>query len=250
MSGFSRHLPDPPLRSSVALAVAAGVVATAAGGMLVGAPTGHGIRHAIWALGVFVPAGMIAIGTVGAHHPHPAFGPANHVTLIRLVLVALAASLVSGPPTPSVAWLVAAITTVVGLLDGCDGWLARRARSVSAFGARFDLETDALFILVLSLLVWRLDKAGAWVLLCGLMRYLFVAAGWLLPWLAGPLRSTWRGKAVAVSQLVGLGVAVLPVVPSTASAVVAGLALLALVWSFAIDVRWLFQKYRHFGPVP
>ena len=40
----------------------------------------------------------------------------------------------------------------------------------SGYGARFDMETDAAFILVLSILVWQHGKAGAWVLLCGLMR--------------------------------------------------------------------------------
>ena len=34
----------------------------------------------------------------------------------------------------------------------------------SSFGARFDMETDAAFILILSVLVWQHGKAGAWVL--------------------------------------------------------------------------------------
>jgi phosphatidylglycerophosphate synthase len=128
------------------------------------------------------------------------------------------------------------------VLDGIDGWLARRARMSSPFGARFDMETDAFFMLVLSILVWRHDKAGAWVVAIGLMRYAFVAAGWWLPWLARPLRSTWRGKAVAVGQFAGLGVALLPVVPVPASTLVSGAALAALVWSFAIDVKFLFKE--------
>jgi hypothetical protein len=45
------------------------------------------------------------------------------------------------------------------------------------------------------------------------MRYLFVTAGWLLAWLRRPLRSTFRGKAVAVMQVIGLGAALAPVVP-------------------------------------
>jgi phosphatidylglycerophosphate synthase len=106
------------------------------------------------------------------------------------------------------------------------------------------METDAAFILVLSILVWQHGKAGVWVLMCGLMRYVFVAAGWLLSWMAAPLRATLRGRIVAVVQLVGLGVALAPIVPVRASTVVAGLTLAALTWSFAIDIAWL-ARARH-----
>jgi hypothetical protein len=82
------------------------------------------------------------------------------------------------------------------------------------------------------------------VLLCGLMRYAFVAAGWLLPWLARPLQSTRRGKTVAVGQLVGLSVALAPIVPVPLSAVAAALTLTALAWSFAIDIARLSRQYR------
>ncbi|MEZ5583441.1 MAG: CDP-alcohol phosphatidyltransferase family protein [Candidatus Competibacteraceae bacterium] len=74
-------------------------------------------------------------------------------------------------------WLMILIAISVVLLDGVDGWLARRSNTVSDFGARFDMETDALLIAVLALLVWRLDKVGVWILLAGALRYLFVAAG-------------------------------------------------------------------------
>ena len=129
-------------------------------------------------------------------------------------------------------------------LDGLDGWLARSTRMASAYGARFDMETDAAFILVLSALVWQHEKAGAWVLCCGLMRYAFVAAGWMLPWLAAPLRATRRGRVVAIGQLLGLGVALAPIVPRPASAAVAGVTLAVLAWSFAIDIAWLWRQYR------
>ena len=46
------------------------------------------------------------------------------------------------------------------------------------------METDALLVLVLCLLVLHFDKAGAWILAAGLMRYAFVLATKLWPWLA------------------------------------------------------------------
>ena len=179
-----------------------------------------------------------------AAHPYPRFGPANYVTTVRAMLVALIATAIVGPATQEVLWAVIGVTALVAALDGLDGWLARRTGMASAFGARFDMETDAVLILVLSILVWQQGKAGAWVLLCGLMRYGFVAAGWLQPWLAKPLRSTRRGKTVAVGQLLGLSVALAPIVSPRVSPLVAALTLTALAWSFAIDVRWLSRPDR------
>jgi hypothetical protein len=106
---------------------------------------------------------------------------------------------------------------------------------------------NTLFILVLSMVVWQHDRAGVWVLLCGGMRYIFVAAGWLMPWLAGPLRSTRRGKTVAVGQLVGLGIALVPVFPVGMSRTAAAITLLALAWSFALDIGWLFRQSTRAG---
>ena len=170
------------------------------------------------------------------------FGPANLVTLSRAILVAVVAASIGRPALPSLVWTVIGLTAVMAVLDGVDGWLARRTGTASAFGARFDKETDAALILVLSVLVWQHEKAGAWVLWCGLMRYGFVAAGWLLPWLARPLRPTRRGKTVAVLQLLGLSVALAPIVPPPVSDGAAALTLAALAWSFAIDVRRLARE--------
>ena len=88
-------------------------------------------------------------------------------------------------------------------LDGVDGWLARRSGMSSAFGARFDMEVDALLILALSVLAWHHGKAGAWVLLSGLLRYVFLAAGWTWPRMQRPLPASRRRQAVCVIQVVG-----------------------------------------------
>ena len=172
------------------------------------------------------------------HHPYARFGAANYVTLIRALLTGFLLVLATRPPASDLAWIAGWTAGAVAALDGVDGWLARRDRMVSAFGARFDMETDAALLFVLSVLAWRYDKAGAWVLLIGLMRYLFVGAGWVLPWLAGPLTPTRRGRVIAVIQMVTL--AVILVVPRPLARAAAATALTLLVWSFAVDVRRLW----------
>jgi len=233
-----------PRRYNVALVIAPGFVVTAGIGTLVNARIAAGVTYPVIVGGVFVVMMTAMHAIAGDQHPHDRFGPANAVTAVRLVLVALMAGLVGHATTSPLVWGVVGLTAFIAALDGVDGWFARRSNMASGFGARFDMETDALLILILSILVWQHGKAGAWVLLCGLMRYAFVGAGRLLPWLARPLRGTWRGKAVAVGQLLGLGVALAPAVQRPASAMVAAAALAALTWSFALDIERLRRGDR------
>lgn len=166
------------------------------------------------------------------------------VTSLRLALVAVIAVALGEPHTVALAWGVTAIAIVITVLDGVDGWLARHTALESAFGARFDMETDALLILVLSALAWRWERAGVWVLACGLMRYVFVAASWPWPWLSRPLPPSQRRKAVCVVQIVGLAIIVTPVVAAPLSAWLAAATLAMLTWSFAVDVAWLGSMRR------
>jgi phosphatidylglycerophosphate synthase len=244
MTNFHWRLPAAPLRSSALRAVTLGLVVTLVLSPIVASWTMSGADYIKRCLLFFAAPAILVVGLVGAHHPFPRFGSANVVTMLRVALVAGVAGLIGELPSERIEWLAVVTVAILAVLDGVDGWLARRSSQASAFGARFDMETDAGLILVLSILVWQHEKAGAWVLLCGLMRYGFVAAGWRRPWLAQPLPSTRRGKTVAVGQLFGLSVALAPIVPPPLSAIAGALALAALAWSFAIDIHRLSRQYR------
>ena len=168
----------------------------------------------------------------------------NHVTAVRALVVVLLAALTLVTPGARTAWTAVAAATIAAVLDGVDGWLARRLRMVTAFGARFDMEVDALLIFVLAILSWRWGKAGAWVLMSGLLRYIFVAAGWLWPWMGAPLTPTLRGRAVCVVQIVALIVAVAPIIPPPLSAAAAALGLLTLAYSFLVDTIRLWHNAK------
>lgn len=174
-----------------------------------------------------------------AHHPFTRLGPANQVTLARAVLVALLAGLIADPAGPSHAPLAVVAASLAAALDGLDGPLARHTRMCSPFGCRFDTETDALLILVLSVLAWQFGKAGPWVLAAGAMRYAFAAAGWRLPVLRRPLPPSRRRKVIAVVQTIALIVILAPFVRPPLSEAIALLALLALAGSFARDILLL-----------
>jgi phosphatidylglycerophosphate synthase len=166
------------------------------------------------------------------------FGYANAVTTFRLLLVAFVGSL-AAEGSAAAAWTAVVVGTIAALLDIADGWIARRTNTSTAFGARFDMEVDAVFIVVLSVLVWRWEKAGAWVLASGLLRYAFVVAGWLLPWLRQPLPPSLRRKTICVVQIVILIVAVGPVIPVWFSTSIAAAGLAILGYSFLVDTLWL-----------
>ena len=172
----------------------------------------------------------------------PRFGIANSITTVRALLAVLVALAIARPPAPSVAWFVVGAAVAATVLDGVDGWAARTLGQSTAFGARFDMEVDAALIMVLSVLAWAWDKAGAWVILSGLLRYLFVAAGWMWPWMSRPLEPKRRRQTVCVIQVFALIVVVSPIAGPPFSTIAAAVALAVLVWSFAIDTAWLYGR--------
>jgi phosphatidylglycerophosphate synthase len=178
------------------------------------------------------------------HQPFTHFGAANTVTLLRAGVAALFAGLLGSTALllPDLAWLLAALATVALILDGLDGWLARRSGMQSPFGARFDMEVDAFFTLVLAALVWQSDKAGVWVCLSGALRYGFVALGWQWSWLSRPLPPRRRRQTVCVIQIAVLVLCLTPPLTPPFSTFLAAGALGLLALSFAMDIAWLRRQ--------
>jgi phosphatidylglycerophosphate synthase len=239
MSVMSWQLPTAPLLGRVLIAQAAGLALTAAIALAVGQTIPTTSSYAFKAAVVFAAIACVTLGFVGAHHPFRVFGAANAVTTLRAALIAATAALVWEPAGEPTAWVAALLALLSTMLDGVDGSLARRTAMASPFGARYDMELDALLILVLAVIAWQFGKAGAWIVLAGAMRYLFVVASYLWRWLDTPLPPSLRRKAVCVLQIVGLGAVVAPPVAAPASVAVAAGTLAALMWSFGVDVLWL-----------
>jgi phosphatidylglycerophosphate synthase len=172
--------------------------------------------------------------------------PADLVTLVRALLACGVAALVADSfrTQPPVAAIVA-LSVLALVLDLVDGWVARRTRTSTAFGARFDGEVDAFLILVLSVYVAQL--AGAWVLVLGLARYAFAVAGWLWAWMRRPLPYRYWRKVTAGVQGVVLTLAAADVVTPRAIMAMLLVALLLLAESFGRDVLWLWIR-RASGP--
>lgn len=205
----------------------------------------HGVG---WLAGLlFLLAVGMLTGLAGTAAKAAAAGPANRVTLGRGALVSGVTALIvdglvhGGLAGPRIVVLVV-IASIALVLDLVDGWVARRTGSASELGARLDMELDALLILVLSVLV--AGSLGPWVLVIGLMRYLFVLAGHRYPWLCAPLPPSRARKVVAAVQGVVLVAAAASVLPQWLATVAVLAALLALLWSFGRDTLWLAGRSR------
>ncbi|MFF9315676.1 CDP-alcohol phosphatidyltransferase family protein [Streptomyces sp. NPDC014748] len=204
--------------------------------------TAIGMGPAGWVTGlVFALATWAVLSRAVLRSRLASFGPANRVTLGRATLVGGVTALVadSFESSPPVSLLVG-LTAVALILDGVDGKVARRTGTSTALGARFDMEVDAFLILVLSVYV-SMDL-GPWVLLIGGMRYAFVAAARVLPWLTAPLPPSTARKTVAALQGVLLLLAGAHLLPYPAALGVVLLALALLVWSFGRDALWLRRR--------
>ncbi|GAB3386784.1 CDP-alcohol phosphatidyltransferase family protein [Humibacter soli] len=215
-----------------ATAAAAGV----AGAVLVN--TAEPLPPVGWAAAIAYAIVANTLLIVGLHRRGATgFGWANVVTTVRSTLVGLITALVAASfVEPISVPLLVGLSIPALALDAVDGWVARRTASVSELGARYDMEVDAFLLLVLSAYVAQ--TFGGWVLAIGLMRYAFVALGWVLPWFRATLPPRYWRKVVTAVQGIALTVAASGLLPGIDIALVL-IALLMLVESFGRDVVWL-----------
>lgn len=220
-------------------------------------------------------AGLVAAGGAGLLMPLPAvgaavgyvggsaiiltfwrqrgFGLANLVTLGRVVgtcwVIGLTLQALLGWLSETGLTVMIIIGSCCLVLDGVDGTVARARGEASPFGARFDVETDAVLLLALSVTVPMLGFAGWWVVAIGLMRYAYVTAAVIGPRpvrvaLQIPLPYRYSAKIVAVIQAIALLlvlilglIGVAAIAPAVPNLLLLG-ALAALCWSFGHDVIW------------
>ena len=224
----------------ISVAVVGGVAATLLGATAVN-------LHQLWmpAVGWLAAIGYLVISTSlllrGLQQRRATrFGPANVVTAVRSTLVGLITGIVAASfVAPIPVGLLVALAVPALLLDAVDGWVARRTNSASELGARFDMEVDAFLLLALSAYVSQ--TLGLWVLAIGLMRYAFVGAGYVFPWLRGQLPFRYWRKVVTAVQGIALTIAAAKLLPAFDVLLVA-IALTLLVESFGRDVVWLVAR--------
>ena len=207
-----------------------------------------GLIPAGWLVGTACGLMTTAILSTGlSRSGAAALGAANRVTLTRAALVGGVAALVAdGLVQPASVATLTGLAVVALVLDAVDGWVARRTGTVSALGARFDMEVDAFLILVLSVYVGR--SVGPWVLAMGAARYVAWAAGSVVPWMRVPVPPRYWRKPVAAIQGIVLTAAVAHLLPAPAMSAAIAVAIILLAESFGRDVVWQWRQRR--VPIP
>lgn len=97
---------------------------------------------------------------------NPLIGYPNLITSFRLGLLFVA-------PFLEHHFSLFILSLVVVCLDGLDGFLARKLNQITFFGGQLDMETDAFFCLLFSLIIYVQNPNLAWVLLAGSLRYIY-----------------------------------------------------------------------------
>ena len=174
---------------------------------------------------------ILVVRTRGDWTPHGRLGLANLVTTLRLSMTL--ALLVGHTRLPD--GVVAAAALSILILDGVDGYLARRLGVASDFGARYDVEADALFVIALSVILLARGAAGPWVLIAGLWRYFYILGRIVVPSPAEAPRTLF-GRVTYVLMLVSFILALL--LPPAWSAGLAAVGTLGVSVSF-VRSFWL-----------
>jgi len=173
----------------------------------------------------------------GSWTPSGALGLANQLTLFRLAVVAALTWLFGALP-----WFgFVALLIALLILDGVDGWVARSRGEASAFGAALDMETDALCIMVLGILLWSHRLVGAWVLVAGLWRYAFACAVALVPSLGEAPRTRFY-RVVFVLLMICLAGAFVPWASFANIAAAVGTALVSISFIHSLARSSAFGK--------
>ena len=195
-----------------------------------------------WTVGLVASATAAALLAVALHRTRTTrFGPANGVTLVRATLGQAVAALVAASFTGvDHRGLLLGLTALALVLDAVDGRVARRTRSVTRLGARFDMETDAFLILVLSVAAGppgRLVGPGHRV------RPVRVAARRARSAVAPRTVHPATGARWSPRSRASLAVVVTGVLPSVEAVALLLASLGLLAESFGRDVVWLIRRH-------
>lgn len=95
--------------------------------------------------------------------------PATWLTLARGLVIAIVAGFATAPvPAGALAWAPGVLYSLAALADRLDGAIARRTARVSQLGARLDVMTDAVGLLVAPVVGVRWGRLPPWYLALGL----------------------------------------------------------------------------------
>lgn len=128
-------------------------------------------RDMVWLVAGSILGLLFWITRYFMDHPNISFpqGPANALTILRICLLVMTTMM-----TPGITLFEAGILySIICLGDILDGYVARKLNMTTLIGEYLDKETDALFVLMSTTILYLSGQAGMWVICLGLIRYLY-----------------------------------------------------------------------------
>jgi phosphatidylglycerophosphate synthase len=160
----------------------------------------------------------------------PPGGIPNYITLVRFIgLIGLVNSIHMFTNLLSALFLL-----VLVLLDGADGMAARKLNQSTEFGALFDMETDSLFVCLVSCVLISKGLLDQWILIPAFIKYYYAVLTDISGIRKSPDPKTMIGATIAVLMFLALILAfVLPTKPSHLIAFIATLLIcISFLYSF------------------
>jgi CDP-diacylglycerol---glycerol-3-phosphate 3-phosphatidyltransferase len=146
--------------------------------------------------------------------PLKSLGLANWASLLRSVLIVFCGGFIGLSALPdAVRWMPGILYAVAVILDGIDGWLARRLQQQTLLGARLDTCFDAFGLLVAPIAACWLGALHPSYVLVSLAYYVFQCA---LQWrrrrglICHPLPASTSRRTWAGLQMILVAIALLP----------------------------------------
>ncbi|MEL6988306.1 MAG: CDP-alcohol phosphatidyltransferase family protein [Bacteroidota bacterium] len=162
------------------------------------------------------------------------FGLPNTITALRLLLCVALIFLFKED-----IYMLLGIAIPIAVLDGLDGYFARKLNQQTIMGAQLDKEVDAYYILILAILVLENSIAGFWVLGFGLIRYIYVIVGYRFRKKSVPEMKFGLGRIIAVATMIILMAA--QILPTLYATIILITGFSFLLYSF---VRSAYYQFR------
>lgn len=170
--------------------------------------------------------------------------PADIVSAVRVILVLLFYALVFTEqlrPAPALF-----LVLLIEFADFLDGWLARHY-GITEFGGIWDMECDAIIIMLLSFAVVLGESKPDWMLIPGAIRYIFFLLFLKLKSTPEefPLSLSWFSRIVCVATVFSLAsIWYLPEASTIAIAIITGLLGISFLWESGFYLSRRIQTFN------
>jgi CDP-diacylglycerol---glycerol-3-phosphate 3-phosphatidyltransferase len=181
----------------------------------------------------------------------PRFGPGNLLTLARGTIIALLVGFLFIDQLPGMwAWLPVSLYFLSDLTDFFDGYLARVSGMVTRLGETLDMNSDALGVLVATLLAYQYGTVPWWYLPFGFARYIFLLGLFIhqrkeLP--LYPMKPSSTRRLFAGVQMGFITVMLMPVLGPPGTSFAATVFLLPFLTIFLIDYLDVTGQKEHYS---